>query len=170
MRPDQFVIALATSLALGAAAQAAPVQLDPVQVGEDLAEKSEDYGARDVERLVEDLTEAITERLEREGHRIVTDPAEIRIAVTLEDAWPNRPTRGQLADQPGLSLRSISLGGASVSAVLYDETGAQMGGIEYSWRTHHISDSVGLTTWSDAERTFDRFARNLAEQLPDAPS
>ena len=170
MRPDQFVIALATSLALGAAAQAAPVQLDPVQIGEDLAEKSEDYGARDVERLVEELTEAITERLEREGHSIVTGPAEIRIAVTLENAWPNRPTREQLADRPGLSLRSISLGGASVSAVLYDESGAQTGEIEYSWRTHHISDSVGQTTWSDAERTFDRFARSLAEELPGDPS
>jgi hypothetical protein len=166
MRLDRLFFALIASVTLGAAGHAAPVTLDEVLIGEDLAEKADEYGQRDIDRLADELTEAVAERLTREGHGVGED-GDIRIALTLEDAWPNRPTREQLSDRPGLSMQSISLGGASVSAVLFDASGAQIGEIEYRWRTHHISDSAGRTTWTDAERTFDRFARNLAEALAD---
>ena len=164
MRLEPLFFAFLASLILGTAAHAAPITLDEVQIDEDLAEKAEEYGQRDIDRLAAELTEAVTERLTRDGHVMDQDGA-IRIAVTLENAWPNRPTREQLADRPGLSMQSVSLGGARVSAVLLDAAGVQIGEIEYSWRTHHISDSVGRTTWTDAERTFDRFARNLAEEV-----
>ncbi len=165
MQPVRLLFALIASLVLSATAQAAPITLEPVQIGENLAEKTEEYGARDVERLIDELTEAVTRRLERDGHDVVMDAGAIRVAITLEDAWPNRPTSEQLGDRPGLSLRSLSLGGARVSATLYDAAGSQIGEINYSWRTHDISDSVGRATWTDAERTFDRFARNLSAEL-----
>ena len=165
MNLARLFFALVFSLALTARAFAAPITLDPVEIGEDLAEKAEDYGERDIDRLVEDLTEAVIRRLEQDGHTLVSDSGAVRVAITLENAWPNRPTREQMADRPGLSMRSVSLGGARVSAVLYDDSGDETGEIRYSWRTHHISDSVGRFTWSDAERTFDRFARNLADAL-----
>jgi len=169
MRLDRLIFALIASVALGAAAKAAPITLDPVEIGTDLAEKADDYGQRELDYLTEELTEEVTERLTREGHMVAED-GEIRIVLTLENAWPNRPTHEQLSDRPGLLIQSISLGGASVSAVLFDASGAQIGEIEYSWRTHRISESVGRSTWSDAERTFDRFARNLAEELAGQPS
>ena len=163
--------AVLASVAISAAAHAAPIKLDPIEIGENLAEKSEEYGARDIDRLVEELTESVTARLERDGHLILTEgDADLRIAITLDNAWPNRPTREQLADRPGLSMRSISLGGARLSAVLFDASGAEVSTMEYSWRTSHISDSIGRATWSDAERTFDRFARNLADELPHSDS
>lgn len=170
MRLDHLFFALIASGTLSAVAQAAPVTLDPVEIGADLAEKTEEYGARDVERLAEELTRAVTRRLERDGHEITDTPDAIRVAITLENAWPNRPTHEQLADRPGLSMRSVSLGGASVSAELFDAAGVQIGEITYSWRTHHISDSVARSTWTDAERTFDRFARNLSDELARQPS
>ncbi len=166
MRSIRLFFALVAALGFGGLAQATPVSLEAVEIGEDLAEKTEEYGARDIERLAENLTEAITERLEREGHTLVSDDSMVRVAITLDDAWPNRPTRAQLADEPALSFRSISLGGASVKAVLYDHDGNTLGALDYSWRTRSIEDSVGMPVWHDAERTFDRFARQLAEQIP----
>lgn len=159
-----MTFALILSFALSAAAQAAPIALAEVEIGEDLAEKVEDYGQRDIERLVEDLAETVSERLTRDGH-VVGDAGEIRIVITLENAWPNRPTRQQLGDRPGLSIQSLYRGGADVSGVLFDASGEQIAEIDYRWRTLQVTESIGRATWTDAERTFDRFARNLAEEL-----
>lgn len=166
----RLLSALILAFGLGAIAQAAPVSLDPVIVGEDLTDKSDDYGARDIERLVDDLTESVSEHLERDGHQMVGASGDVRVALTLENAWPNRPTREQLRNELGLSYSSVSLGGASVSAVIYDANGEVIGEVSYRWRTRNISDSVGRGTWTDAHRAFDRFARQLSEQIPGGAS
>lgn len=164
----RLFFALFAIVALSTAAQAAPIALEEVQIGEDLAEKADEYGQRDIDRLVNALIETVTEGLTRDGHE-VGETGDLRIVLTLEDAWPNRPTREQLSDRPGLSMQSLSLGGAAVRAEIFDAEGLQTGEIAYSWRTRHISDSLGRSTWGDAERTFDRFARSLAEELEHQP-
>jgi hypothetical protein len=170
MRIASVFLSLLASLSLAGHALAAPVQLDPVTIGDDLANKVEDYGQRDVDALITELTETLVERLERDGHTLVEDGAAVRIEVTLEDAWPNRPTREQMRDQMGLSYDSVSLGGASLSAVLYNGDGDVVGEIDYRWRTHDIRESVGRGTWADADRSFIRFSRQVVEALEDQSS
>ena len=170
MHPVRLCLALLACLGLSAAAQASPVHIHSVETSEALAEKTEEYGERDIERLLTRLTETITERLERDGHVVAESADAVQVAVTLENAWPNRPTREQMSENPSLSFRSVSLGGASVRALLTDADGNEISQISYSWRTRTIDDSVGRGTWSDAHRTFDRFARNLAEEVNDHAS
>ncbi|MCP2669317.1 hypothetical protein NHF40_00050 [Maricaulaceae bacterium EIL42A08] len=167
MQAARLFLALVTSLGLGFAAQAAPVQVvDPIEIGDALAEKTEEYGERDIDRLVRNLTESVTERLERDGHDLSGGSEGLQVALTLENAWPNRPTHAQMSDDPSLSYQSVSLGGASVSAVITDADGNRLAELSYSWRTHTVADSVGRGTWTDARRTFDRFASQLADELP----
>lgn len=171
MQPVRFLLALAASFGLGVAAQAAPVQvIDSIELGDALVEKTEEYGERDIDRLVRNLTESVTERLERDGHDLSGGSDSLQVVLTLENAWPNRPTHAQMSDDPSLSYQSVSLGGASVRAVITDADGNQLSELSYSWRTRTVADSVGRGTWTNARRTFDRFASQLAEELPASAS
>ncbi len=120
----------------------------------------EDYGEREGERLADDVRKDLLRALEKEG----VEPA--RIEVTLIDAKPNRPTFGQLSDRPGLDpIRSISIGGAKLSAVAYDASGNEIGSLEYKWYENNIRDVIGAGTWTDANRSFYFFSRKFARQL-----
>lgn len=152
----------APSVALG---QSAAIQ--SITIGYELAEKREAYGRRDIEELTATLRSDIENAFSRAG-LLRGDGADIRIDVVLNDAWPNRPTREQMRAQPGLSYLSISRGGADLSAVIQDSDGGEISRIDYDWRTPFIEDSAHRSTWSDAERTFERFANRLAEAVQDA--
>ena len=153
------LIALA-ALALPLAPLAAATEIK-VSFSEDFKEKlEEDYGLREGERLSEDVREDLQRALDRAG----VDPA--RIEVTLIDAKPNKPTFEQLGDNPGLDFgRSISIGGAAVSAVAFDADGNEIGSLEYDWYENNIRDVLGASVWSDANRSFRFFSKRFAEQL-----
>ncbi|MCR9130164.1 MAG: hypothetical protein NXI12_11630 [Alphaproteobacteria bacterium] len=157
-------VLLAASPSIAAAQGAA---LQPITIGDDLADKREDYGRRDIEELTATLRNDIERAFSRAG-LLGGDGADIRIDVVLNDAWPNRPTREQMRAQPGLSYLSISHGGADLSAVIQDSEGREIGRIDYDWRTPFIEDSAHRSTWSDAERTFERFANRLVEAVREA--
>jgi len=141
--------------------------VEPVRVGDDLLDKRDDYGARAIDDLRETLREDVEQALDRAG-LLGSDAPDITITLVLENAWPNRPTREQMRAEPGLSYLSVSRGGADLSAILYDREGQEIGRIAYDWRTPFIEDSAHRSTWSDAERTFERFANRLVEAVQEA--
>ncbi|WP_332768135.1 hypothetical protein [Phenylobacterium sp.] len=127
-----------------------------VTVGPDLAKKAaEDYGVRDIERLVAELQADVQRELRRTGVL-----AGGRVELTLTDARPNRPTFKQLGDRPGLSYQSFGTGGLAIEGKAISIDG-DITPIRYSWYEADIRDSRIGGTWADAEHGIDRFAFRL---------
>jgi len=156
----KMLVAGLSALLLSALPAFAATEIN-VSFAPDFQEKlEEDYGVREGERLAEDVRKDLLRALEKAG----VEPA--RIEVTLIDAKPNRPTYGQLSKEPALDpFRSISIGGANVSAVAFDEEGNEIGALEYKWYENNIRDVIGAGTWTDANRSFGFFSRKFAKQL-----
>ncbi|MFS2317244.1 hypothetical protein RMQ97_04820 [Maricaulis sp. D1M11] len=155
--------ALVLALAAPGFAQT-PLTIAPISFGDALLEKSEEYGERELERLADDLDDALRDELAG-----VLGQGGYTLQATIIDARPNRPTQEQMFARPGLDMRSISIGGAEVTAIIVDASGQQIASYEYAWRTHSLRDVVGASVWYDANRTFRRFADQIADDI-DAPS
>ena len=120
----------------------------------------DDYGTREAKLLTDALVKKVEAAFVRQGVK-----AE-RVVVTIEDAKPNRPTMQQVQKKPGLdSMRSISLGGAELTGIAYDASGAEIGRLNYDWYENDLTNVVGAGTWSDARWTFGRFANRFADKL-----
>ena len=146
-----------TAVALWAVASTAFAQAVDVRIGADLAEKAEEYGARDIERLISRLDEAAEAALPQSGQY-----GGARLELVIEDATPNRPTFQQMADLPGLSMESLSIGGAEISGEIIFADGTRRP-VAYRWFETSLANVSGASTWSDADRAFRVFARRLAE-------
>jgi hypothetical protein len=87
-----------------------------------------------------------------------------RIDITLRQADPSHPTRRQLVDQPGLDfLRSKSIGGATISAKVFNADGQVIDTVDYQRYPPTLQfGSVAADTWSDARLAIDDFAAKLA--------
>lgn len=151
---------LVAGAALAIVAPASAVTVEVTQ-SEAFKEKlADDYGEREADILAASLERRIEAAFERDG--VSAD----RVVVTIEDAKPNRPTFQQLSDRPGLDgIRSKSIGGAKVTGVAYDASGAQIGELSYDWYESDITMVIAGHTWHDANWAFDRFARKLARSL-----
>ena len=144
------------SLALIPAAQAAEIT---ISLSEDFQKDlTEEYGQKEGEYLTKSLTKDINQAFEGQMAGIG------EISVVIEDAKPNRPTMKQLGDTPGLSMQSISLGGADLTGQVTDEAGNVIAMVEYDYYETDIRMVPGSATWSDANRAFDRFSRKLAKE------
>ena len=151
------IVTLAAIAAFGLAAPALAVEPQvTVTYGPKLEKKIDEYGVRDVDRLAEDLRKSV---LKEAAGNPRLDGA--RIDLVLEDAVPNRPTFQQMSDKPGLSYESFGVGGASISGRVTLADGATRP-VSYRWYETDIRWAWPSGTWSDAEQTFDRFARSLA--------
>lgn len=151
------IMTLAAVAVLGLASPALAAEPEvTVSYGPKLEKKIEEYGARDVDRLAEKLRLSVI-------RQTANDPAldGARIELVLEDATPNRPTFQQMSDKPGLSFESFGVGGASISGRITLGNGASRP-VSYRWYETDIRWARPSGTWSDAERTFDQFARSLA--------
>lgn len=154
MRPFAFIAPLAVTAALAAPALAQEVN---VSIGGDLTEKVETLGQRDVDRQLARLQTVVERRLARDG---ALQGARINLVVT--DLKPNRPTMQQATDRPGLSIiDSISIGGAAIEGEVITAQGERLP-VRYSRYSNSLADVYGYTTWQDADRTYNRFANNLA--------
>jgi hypothetical protein len=105
------------------------------------------------------VTQAVTKAIAPDRCR---DTA--RIDITLREADPSHPTRRQLVDQPGLDfLRSKSIGGAALSAKLFNADGQVIDTVDYRRYPPTLQfGSVAADTWSDARLAIDDFAAKLA--------
>jgi hypothetical protein len=149
---------LAAALALvGGAAVAAPASVQ-VEIGHKLqVEAHKTYGDDEIADLGKDLRRSVERQLARTGAQ---DGA--RIELTLVDAVPNHPTLKQMADKPGLSMRSFGLGGAKIEGRIVAPDGA-ITPVAYKYYGNDIRDAAERAgTWSDADQAFDAFARRLS--------
>jgi hypothetical protein len=154
------LIAFATAalLAGAGAAQAAPASISITIAPELQKTFDKTYGQREADLLTADLKKSVASELARTK---AWDGA--RIELTLKNVKPNRPTFKQLQDTPGLSLESFGIGGASIEGRVISPDGVETP-VAYSWYESDIRQAYGNWVWTDAEWTFDRFARRLAHQ------
>lgn len=150
-----FAAAAGAILAMAGAASAAPTV--DIAIGKDLQKKSKTYGARELTYLSDDLQRSVQNAAARRGQSL--DGAHLNL--TIADATPNRPTFKQLGDTSGLSMRSISIGGATIEGSVTYPDGHTVP-VKYSWYNPDIWDARGSTTWTGASRAFDLFALKVA--------
>lgn len=157
MRRIAFLAPLAAALAVSGAAAAQPSAV-VVTVSPAFADKAQELGERDVQQQVSDLTRTVERVLTR---RHALDGARIELVIT--DLKPNRPTIQQMTDKPGLDgMRSLSIGGAAIEGTVTTAAGEALP-VKFDYYTPTLADAFGSTTWTDAQRAYDRLARNLAE-------
>lgn len=151
------LMASALSLVTATAALAQPAAIN-VSISPAFAADAAKLGERDVNEQVADLTRQVERTL---NSRDALDGAVINLVIT--DLKPNRPTMQQLSDRPGLdSMRSVSIGGAAIEGDVTLADGTKQD-VKFQYYTTDIRDAVGTATWTDANRAYDRLARNLAE-------
>jgi hypothetical protein len=120
---------------------------------------SKDYGEREGAYLSGMIDGRVMDALEAAG----LQDRVARVDITLLDAKPNRPTLQQMSKQPGLSMQSFSIGGASLTGRMYDAQNALIGETSHDWYESDIRQAQYNATWTDARRAIDRFARKLAD-------
>ena len=157
--------ALMIGLSLAAAAGGVHAQGGPrvhVNIGPQLERRAGDLGREELQTLREDLRGEVERTLARRASPIVN------LDLTIEAAQSNRPTMEEMARNPGLSLRSVGVGGARVSGVATFADGHTQP-IRYQWYETDIQNERASGTWSDAGRSFMFLANDLAEgRVPDA--
>ena len=147
------------ALALLAAPAALAGEINVTFSPEFTEELNDEYGMREADYLIEEVQEDPTRELGKAGLDIA------RIDVTILDAKPNKPTFKQLGDTPGLDYGdSKSIGGMKLSATAFDASGKATGDLTYDWYETDIR-YAGISTWQDAKRASDRFARKFVKEL-----
>ncbi|MFC5372688.1 hypothetical protein ACFPIF_09005 [Brevundimonas faecalis] len=157
MRRIAFLAPLAAALAVSGAAAAQPSAV-VVTVSPDFAKTAAELGQRDVDQQVDDMRRTVERVLVQ---RNALDGA--RVELTITDLKPNRPTLQQMGDKPGLDgMRSLSIGGAAVEGTVTLASG-EVQPVKFDYYTPTLADARGSTTWTDAQRAYDRLARRLAD-------
>lgn len=152
------------AIAFAGVAAAAPVTVGEVSFDAKFQQQLDrTYGAREGKDLAADVKRALERTLAD-----VDAPTPLRVDVQILDAKPNRPTFKQMSDKPGLSLQSISIGGASLRASLRDASGAEVRSVSYSWYETDLRDVLASSTWSDANRAIRWFAREVKKSASSA--
>ncbi|MBS0387492.1 MAG: hypothetical protein JSR15_03340 [Proteobacteria bacterium] len=164
-----WLLALAAAMVVAttvqAAAQAATVTLAPVAISKPLqADLAKKYGVDEGAVLTESVRNRVDRELKAAGATIA-DGAPVRIEMSIETATPTHPTRWQLQQNPSLDyLRSVSRGGARLTAVLRGANGQELERVEfdrYAPTLHEASMSGGA--WGDADRAIEGFATQVAK-------
>ncbi len=149
------------------------VYLAPVQVAEEITDRI-DYrprgatdrirplGERDIARNVERLTEEVSEDLAAVT-TLVDAPGEgvLTIEITLTDLEAARPTLAELSQEPGLSLQSRALGGASAD-IVFKEGDKVLATAEDDYRDTDLRDA-NLGTFTTAYQFYARLGSKLAD-------
>jgi len=137
-----------------------PVAIGEIAYGPELVEHADDFGERELDRLAgylrSSLERELADHLGTGGYVLNT---------TILDARPNRPTLEQMSGANGLHHSSRSIGGAEVEAELVSANGETVETYSYGWSSVSLQDVVGYGQWTDARRTFSRFANQVADSL-----
>ena len=152
----KYLLISACVLGLVPAAQAGEVN---ITFSEKFAETLQDkLGEREGTYLIKQLTRDIEQEF---GDELAT-MGDINIKII--DAKANRPTMKEMGDKPGLSMRSIAVGGASLEGEVLGEDGEVIASTNYKYYETDIRYAKGSATWSDAKRSFNRFADKLGKE------
>jgi hypothetical protein len=151
------LVAAATALLFAPVAMATEISVGYSADFEQTLE--DDYGTREGTYLAKQIEKDLMREFEAAGLNVE------QVMVTIERAVPSKPTFKQLGDKPGLDYGgSVSIGGMKLTATAFNANGAEMGSLTYDWFETDIR-WTGLTTWYDANRASDRFARKFAKKL-----
>ncbi|WP_425999841.1 hypothetical protein [Caulobacter sp. DWR1-3-2b1] len=157
------LVILALGAVVASPAMAAPeVSAVRVSIGPDLAKKTQVMDRREFDYLTRELKRSVEKTLDRSG--ALADGGELDLVI--EDARPNRPTMREMSAKPGLSYQSFGVGGARVSGEYRAASGARTP-VDYSWYETDIRWAEYGSTWSDADKAFDRLAVRLAKDFGD---
>lgn len=155
-------ILLSAALVMSAAASVAlagtPVSSVSVSVSPEVQKQlDKKYGQRELTYLTSDLQRSV-------ARAAGAAPNGDRLEVTIKALSPNHPTFKQMGDVPGLSMQSVSIGGATLEGVRVSADGRRTP-VAYSRFDHDIRESAhyGLTTWATAQTAIDGFARKVAQ-------
>lgn len=165
MRLAHLVLGAAALFAAHAPqAYAQPVSVAPVSYSPEFQTAlEEDLGQREGAYLSATVTRALSSALAHHGAS-VGEGGQVVIEATIVDADPNRPTFEQLGKTPGLdAIRSISLGGAELHAVLRTPDGRTLAEVDHRRYDYSLDDVFGATTWTTAHRAIRQFANKVAD-------
>lgn len=156
MRFPKLALALAIAAAplAATAAPLPPVSSVEVTIGAPLQAKAQEYGPRELNYLESDLRSDVQRSLAAKG---LLSRSGAPLHLVIVDARPNRPTFAQLSRTPGLSMRSVSIGGATIDG----EIGGRR--LHFQYWENDIRNERGSATWTDAEQAFQIFAHRLAD-------
>ena len=120
------------------------------------------YGSEEAQVLQQAISDSVARAAKRAG---IAPGATPRTEVLLSDARPSHPTRHQQSTNPSIDpVRSISLGGANLSAVLRAADGTELERVSFDHYASSLQEaSSSLDPWSDARLTIDRFADRLVQ-------
>lgn len=120
------------------------------------------YGSEEAQVLQQGISDSVARAVKRAGLAPAALP---RTEVLLSDARPSHPTHHQQAANPSLDpVRSISLGGATLSAVLRGADDKELDRVSADHYANSLQEaSASLDTWSDARLTIDRLADQLVK-------
>lgn len=164
----RFALIAASLVLFSAPAFARPVALAPVVFSPTFQEKlDETLGAGEADYLERRIQRALTRELTRTGGDIAAN-APVTIETTLVDARANKPTLQQMADNTSLSYSgSISRGGAELVGILRGADGRELAQVSQRFYENDLR-WASFTTWGDAERAIDFYARKMAAAYRDA--
>lgn len=163
MRASLFVAALLSAAGPAAFAQSyAPAAYASqsqvvVSIAPAFAEKGRriGIGPRDFQDLQKDLYDSAARGLRKAG-----PGGPVRADLVILDAVPNRPTFEQYGRNVSLSAQSRGLGGASIGGTVTFADGRTVP-VSYRWYESDFREEFANATWTDADRAFEQFARNL---------
>ena len=157
-------LAAFAALAFAQSAAAATVTVAPVAFSSEFQTAlTDDLGPREGVYLQERVEIAVARALERAGAQIGPG-GDITVETSIIDADPNRPTLEQTAARPGLdSIRSFSIGGAELHAVIRDSSGQTIAEVTHRYYSPSLSYVFQPTgQWADAQRAISGFAAKVA--------
>jgi AICAR transformylase/IMP cyclohydrolase PurH len=151
-----FAAALGLFVAIPMAAAQQPAVREITFSPELQTELAEDYGAREAPVLQRAVEQALASQIEQR--------AGLTIDVVIVDAAPNRPTMEQLGQRVGLSMQSISVGGAEIKALIRGTDGQVVAEVDHRFYDRSFADLTGAeSTWSSARRAIRQWARKVAD-------
>ena len=156
VRNAMLVLAALSAVSMAHAEGGATVH---VAVSSALETHSEILGRRELDELRSNLKDSVLRALQHSGGGVL-QPREIDLVI--EDAKPNRPTAEELGRKAGLSMRSLSVGGARISGQVIDARGVSHP-LDFSYYATDLRDSRGAATWTDADRAFDLVGERIAQ-------
>ena len=134
-----------------------------ISIAEPLQKKlAASYGSAEAQVLQQAINDSVARAVQRAGLAPAALP---RTEVLLSDARPSHPTHHQQGANPSIDpVRSISLGGATLSAVLRGADGKELERVSADHYANSLQEaSASLDTWSDARLSIDRLADQLVK-------
>lgn len=145
-----------------AATTASAASISHVEIGPELRKGLEKtWGTQDGDILIQCVQQGLQRALQRVPGAAA---APVSIVVTIEDAMPSRPTFRQQSENPSLdAMRSVSLGGARLSAQLLATNGHVLDTVRHQQYATDLREvALSAAPWSDACRAAQQFAGKVA--------